>query len=678
MIIRWIKLKNFRQFKGEHIIEFPFQENKNVVVICGLNTAGKTTLVQAFLWVLYGKADFKTKDLLLNLEVADSMMPGQREEMSVSLALVDKGIEYTITKTQYYICKSNGNIVPEDAISTLYYKEPNGNMKLISTKQHVIDDYINRILPEELSRYFFFDGERIGNLSRKDKAGRQELSSAVKSILGLAEFSNAIEHLSNGNKSVLALFRNSLDTESQDRAEAIKKEIDELEIEKENKQKIKADIEKDIKKYEEKINEIEEILRQNEDTANLQKQIDENNKKIKILEDYKEEKKKRLRDKISGSAFFYFCKPLIEKIEKSLKEFSSSIDVVPKIQADTIDYIIERGICICGNKVERGSETYNNLVELKKFLPPYYLGTAINDFLNESNSYKSEAEEFLPEINNMYEDYRRIVQQINELLDENDMIDKKIGEKKNMESYRDAKELYLKQKQKKERELIDIVARLQNIDKQINDRNRELERLAEKNEKNKFIFLCIEYTKKIIEELQEHYNRKEKEIREKLNEKVNQIFSQMYHGEKRNIVIDDEYNYEIITESVSSELNDKADESRGLETVASFAFIGGIIALAKEKIASKSANKIENEEELVIELESEPYPLVMDAPFSNLDETHVRNVSKILPEIAEQVIMFIMAKDWNYAKDVLSNKVAALYELKKISETHTKIEKVLY
>lgn len=61
----------------------------------------------------------------------------------------------------------------------------------------------------------------------------------------------------------------------------------------------------------------------------------------------------------------------------------------------------------------------------------------------------------------------------------------------------------------------------------------------------------------------------------------------------------------------------------------------------------------------------------MDAPFSNADEIHVENISKILPEVAEQVIMFIMHKDWKYAEKVLGPKLETMYELDKQSETYT-------
>ena len=64
----------------------------------------------------------------------------------------------------------------------------------------------------------------------------------------------------------------------------------------------------------------------------------------------------------------------------------------------------------------------------------------------------------------------------------------------------------------------------------------------------------------------------------------------------------------------------------------------------------------------------------MDAPFSNADETHTANISKVLPEIAEQVIMFVMQKDWNYAEPVMNDRVGQKYHLNKISETCTRLD----
>jgi DNA sulfur modification protein DndD len=114
-----------------------------------------------------------------------------------------------------------------------------------------------------------------------------------------------------------------------------------------------------------------------------------------------------------------------------------------------------------------------------------------------------------------------------------------------------------------------------------------------------------------------------------------------------------------------------AGESEGSNRVKNFAFIAGLVALAKEKIINDG---LIDEFEEEVDLASEPYPLVMDAPFSNADETHTANISKVLPEIADQVILFVMQKDWNYARPVMSNRVGRQYQLNKLNETHTKLE----
>ena len=144
-----------------------------------------------------------------------------------------------------------------------------------------------------------------------------------------------------------------------------------------------------------------------------------------------------------------------------------------------------------------------------------------------------------------------------------------------------------------------------------------------------------------------------------LQERVDSIFEKMYHGERK-LVIAPNYKYFLMTPGIKEEFQDKADKSMGLETVTSFAFISGILALAREKVLDEEFG-----------MESEPYPLVMDAPFSNADEEHVEKISDILPRIAEQVIMFIMHKDWEHAEGVLSSKLDKKYELDKKTETYT-------
>lgn len=65
----------------------------------------------------------------------------------------------------------------------------------------------------------------------------------------------------------------------------------------------------------------------------------------------------------------------------------------------------------------------------------------------------------------------------------------------------------------------------------------------------------------------------------------------------------------------------------------------------------------------------------MDAPFSNADDKHIANISKVLPQVAEQVILVVMNKDWEYAQSNMNNKVGMLYQIEKHSEIKSSIRR---
>ena len=72
-----------------------------------------------------------------------------------------------------------------------------------------------------------------------------------------------------------------------------------------------------------------------------------------------------------------------------------------------------------------------------------------------------------------------------------------------------------------------------------------------------------------------------------------------------------------------------------------------------------------------IDLPTEPYPVVMDAPFSNVDEIHIEKISSVIPTVAEQVVLIIMKKDWEYAKNSIGDRLGMLYEISKVNNSET-------
>ena len=74
--------------------------------------------------------------------------------------------------------------------------------------------------------------------------------------------------------------------------------------------------------------------------------------------------------------------------------------------------------------------------------------------------------------------------------------------------------------------------------------------------------------------------------------------------------------------------------------------------------------------------QTEPYPLVMDAPLSAFDEKRIDTVCDVLPKIAEQIIIFINPKDGKLAEDNLGLKIAKRYTFTKKTEFETDLMEV--
>ena len=95
MILQKLEMNNFRQYIGEQTVEFSTDPEKNVTVLIGINTAGKTTIVRAFEWCLYGKNGFDDP-VLLNSQVRDNMNVGDSQSVSVEITFEHNSMQYNI------------------------------------------------------------------------------------------------------------------------------------------------------------------------------------------------------------------------------------------------------------------------------------------------------------------------------------------------------------------------------------------------------------------------------------------------------------------------------------------------------------------------------------------------------------------------------------------------------
>jgi DNA sulfur modification protein DndD len=662
MLIKSLRYKNFRQFKGEKQIDFSCDPQKNVTIILGDNTFGKTTLLQMFNWCFYNKADFNDNpDFLLNLELASAMYNGDEPiEVFVEIILEHQGKEYTIKRKQDYL-KVNGSVQHRNSKLKVTYKElATGKTEFIK-KDEDMKSVINLILPEDLSGYFFFDTERVQNVAK-----RKDLSTSVKGLLGLTVLDNAMQHLGKeeSKTTVIGSFYEDLKKNDDSKSEEALREIHNAEEVSNYYQKIKDNAEKQIGHYEKEKEILSNKIRDLQDTTELQKHKDQFIGAIQSEKDTLDQIYSEVPVFFGDDAVWFFAQPLYRQSMEFLEQAQVDDKGVSDVTVNTIKELIKNGICLCGAEIREGNAAYKHLIEQIKYVPPEAIGTTIKNFKKDIKMYDRN------NVNNRFYDtlqsrIKKILQlkkNIEDWEEEVSAIEQQIEGKEDARSYQIQLNDVNTRLNAKRNEESKAIAKIAEADSRKERFKKVYDQLIAKSDKGREIKRYLAYAIRIQQWIQEYYKSEEKKIRQELEEYVNTIFQRMYHGE-RQLEINEKYQTVLYT--IIPETNEKviSGESEGLIRVKNFAFIAGLVDLAKNKVLKVGENKLENE----------PYPLVLDAPFSNADEEHIKNISRELPKVAEQVIMFVMQKDWRYAETVILDRVNKTYTLEKHSDTYSSI-----
>ena len=229
MKIHKIKLKNFRQFYGEHTIEFATGAERNVTLIHAENGFGKTTLLNAVLWALFNQLTKKFED-------PDKILNFTAEDEGEHLASVE--VEFEFNKTNYlvsrYFDKTKTN---KDKTTLQAYKIESGAHKAMDAPF----TFISSVVPAEMAKYFFFDGEAAEAFS--SAKNYKEIRIAIRSILGCELADTAIEDLRDMSKQITKnIGQIAGESEIQKIETNLSKTLEEIERAKQ----IKKDIEKEL------------------------------------------------------------------------------------------------------------------------------------------------------------------------------------------------------------------------------------------------------------------------------------------------------------------------------------------------------------------------------------------------------------------------------------------------
>lgn len=661
MLLQSIKLVNFRQFRNESIDFAGGADGKNVTIIIGENGTGKTTFAQAFFWCLYGETEFSDKSML-NKMVATEMRPGQDVKVQVELKLHHGEVDYTLIREQTYRKDNANRIKADNTVFDIATKDASGNTSYV--KKSMCESEVKSILPKELSRYFFFDGERIEKMSKDISTGKKatDFAEAVKGLLGLNAMYSAIQHFNPRVKSsVISSYEASYNSQSNakikeysDTIERCKNEIASIDV---RIEELDAEIESAQTRKTEKSAEIKQYAEGEEFQEKKEKLI----RKIVAAEKSKSNVYKAISKDFNGNLSSFFSISLVERALQFLSEKDFAGKDIPYMHAKTIEYLLKQKVCICGTHLDEGTIPYSKVKELIDYLPPQSISTTISDFKKESRRRANDRKDVYGQIR---DNLAIISQQDDDLTDLRDELAEVEGKLSGGDVRAKVRAI------NSEIQLCDQTIRKDNAerDRKIAEKARkesEMERadterrnLTLLDDNNKKIEIYRAYAERIYKELQDVYATSEAEIRDRLQTTINDIFKQIYEGGLY-LTIDEKYHISVYATDYDGDVETSTAQSISVI----FAFITGIIKMARD-----NRNATDEDAQL---LSSEPYPLVMDAPLSAFDKRRIKTVCEALPETAEQVIIFIKDTDGELAEDYMGNRIGSRHHFDKKNEFET-------
>lgn len=359
-----LEIENFRQYRHA-CIEFSREPGKAFTVLRGANGAGKTNIMNAVTWCLYGKEkhrdsnekrrDSDEKDLpIINTEALREK-PHGITFMRVLLKLADAdGDKFAIErKLSLYndgdvdhikYDKTTEMVIPVTSTPsiTTNFQWYDKDSKSWDTTDY-FDKSVKDLLPEDLATYFLFDGEKLEDFFEQDdntRKGIEDVSQIKVTEQAMETLAKFVSQLRKSFKSLdpkVTEYQAKLADAERD-VEKCKKKITSLQSKLRDKNDELTDIEKDI-------------LKVGGDVENYQKRATESKEALDRSQKLYDELKSKKRDYVLEHMLAVSMLDAVRDTVEDIKVKGDEGVLPPKIQEPFVRDLLEKGTCICGGDI---------------------------------------------------------------------------------------------------------------------------------------------------------------------------------------------------------------------------------------------------------------------------------------------------------------------------------------
>lgn len=183
-----LELNNWLVFRGKQSINFPQDDHSNILIIFGENMHGKTSLLNAVRWALYGEALDRQKKAISNEKLMnlDAFNNGD-SEFSVKLVIKADGSVFEVDRRS----SIKAGVVQSSVTLKLDNRVQDGSS---------VQMIINGLVAKQISQFLLFDGELLNQFEELVVNEGSEQANLIKNsierALGLPVLQRAASEIS--------------------------------------------------------------------------------------------------------------------------------------------------------------------------------------------------------------------------------------------------------------------------------------------------------------------------------------------------------------------------------------------------------------------------------------------------------------------------------------------------
>lgn len=651
MRIESIEIHNYRQYRD---LLFTFPKNTgdyDLHVIHGQNGMGKTNVLNAINWCLYGDEPHlsdkqKSLPIINNAVVTEGLECGKKtDQVTVKLTTEDNGSKIIFERSVEVKLEAR---YPYDEKIEITTMDTKGNCSCITDPDEV-KEYVDHFTPEKIRQFFYFDGEQLQRYFTINSS--QNIKDTVHAISQVDLVSNVKKNLSQ----LIKEKNNSLSNNNPELKNYISQR-DKLLGDIDDEKRLLGEYNREIKKSEERITELEELLLGKEGVPDLEKKRKSLSNEIDALEIQKE---KTISDLISFVkkyrvlVSFYDCADTILSI---IREKERKNELPPTIDRILLEEMLKEHECkVCGHKlsedeeqkisalleqIQISSSTSNTLKEIKNELI---------HVINETKDYLKVKQELLTRKNNIdskLDEVNKSYAEVNEKIaavGDNDKVIEWNNEKIDHHSL-------IKQNSEKRGK---VKVQLEYNQNKIDELDKEISNLQNKMKAQKRTVELVNFAKeslRIVTEIEEDMMN---DIRSQVEYETTQYFHSLIWKKNTfdNVILDEDYEIDL---RHKNGLSCFGSCSAGEQMLLTLAF-----TLAVHKVSHFDAM------------------LFIDTPVANVSDTNRVNFANVLKEVSrnKQIILTLTPSEYSKEiKDVFEPIIASSF-LETIDEEHTELHR---